>query len=391
MQVERITTWPELVAIEADWNALAGSTPFRTWDWLATWWKHYGDGRRDGRPRRELLHDRELYVLAVYDGTVANADRNARQLVGIAPWYIDRSALQGSVVRWLGDGEVCTDHGSLICRPHDDERVAAAIAEALADRFNDWDRLELGAVDAEDATVDHLLTALECRNCRASKETAGSCWVLDLPASWDDYLAGISKSHRKQLRRLERRVLESRRVVWHRVQNITELNAAWGVLVELHQRRRQSLGQPGCFAARAFHDFHREVAERLLGRGQLRMSWLELDGTPAAAEYHLADGATTYAYQGGVDPDRLDAEPGRLSMIPCLRQAIEERHQRLDFLRGDEPYKAHWRATPRAMWNYRVVPDRHVARLRDRVWSVADTLGDWARQGAQLVNSSGNK
>jgi CelD/BcsL family acetyltransferase involved in cellulose biosynthesis len=163
---------------------------------------------------------------------------------------------------------------------------------------------------------------------------------------------------------------------------------AWGVLVDLHQRRRQGLGEPGCFASQAFHDFHREVAERLLERGQLRMSWLELDGMPAAAEYHLADGAATYAYQGGVDPDRLDEEPGRLSMILCLRQAIEERHQRLDFLRGDEPYKAHWRATPRAMWNYRVVPDRRLARLRGRAWSVADTLGDWARQGAQLVNLS---
>ena len=58
MQVERITTWPELAAIEADWNALAGGMPFRSWDWLATWWKHYGDSRRDGRSRLERLHER---------------------------------------------------------------------------------------------------------------------------------------------------------------------------------------------------------------------------------------------------------------------------------------------------------------------------------------------
>ena len=40
-------------------------------------------------------------------------------------------------------------------------------------------------------------------------------------------------------------------------------------------------------------------------RGQLRLSWLDLDGSPIAAEYHFTDGATTFAYQGGVDPDRL--------------------------------------------------------------------------------------
>ena len=110
----------------------------------------------------------------------------------------------------------------------------------------------------------------------------------------------------------------------------------------------RSLGEPGCFASRVFHEFHHEVAGRLLERGQLRVSWMELDGSPAAAEYHVADTKATYAYQGGVDPDRLDEEPGRLSTILCLRAAIEEGHTQIDFLRGDEPYKAHWRATPRS-------------------------------------------
>ena len=117
----------------------------------------------------------------------------------------------------------------------------------------------------------------------------------------------------------------------------------------------------------------------MLARGGLRMSWLELDGTPAAAEYHLADSHATYAYQGGVDPDRLDEEPGRLSTIFCLRKAIDENHRQLDFLRGDEPYKAHWRATPRATYTFRVSPNRRLARLRSRVWEAADTLADWVR------------
>jgi len=115
------------------------------------------------------------------------------------------------------------------------------------------------------------------------------------------------------------------------------------------------------------------------------MSWLELDGVPAAAEYHMADGGATYAYQGGVDPDRLADEPGRLSTILCLRAAIEEGHQRVDFLRGDEPYKAHWRATPRATYDCRVIPNRRLARLRGRVWNMADALGDWVRLGAEKV------
>jgi CelD/BcsL family acetyltransferase involved in cellulose biosynthesis len=298
---------------------------------------------------------------------------------------LDRTRIKGNVIRWLGSGEVCTDHLSLICKPQRAAKVAVALADALTCQFDDWDRIDLGAVDDKDVAIEHLSAALEERDCLVSRQPADSCWVLDLPASWDEYLAGISKSHRKQLRQLERRVVESSRVQWRRVQSAVELEQAWPVLVDLHQRRRRSLGEPGCFASRVFHDFHREVAGRLLDRGQLRLSWMELDGVPAAAEYHVAEGTATYAYQGGVDPDRLEEEPGRLSTILCLRAAIDEGHKQIDFLRGDEPYKAHWRATPRATYDYRVIPNRRLARLRGRVWNVTDAIGDWVRMGAEKV------
>jgi CelD/BcsL family acetyltransferase involved in cellulose biosynthesis len=304
-------------------------------------------------------------------------------LIGIAPWYLDRTIVKGNVLRWLGSGEVCTDHLSLICRPEDREQVAAEVAEALTVQCDEWDRLDLNAVDADDYAILALVAHLEERECIVSRQAADSCWVLDLPASWDDYLAGISKSHRKQLRQSERRVIESGRVKWSTVSNAGEFDAAWPVLVDLHQRRRKSLGEPGCFASRPFYDFHHHVARKMLERGQLRMSWLSLDGTPAAAEYHFADSQATYAYQGGVDPTRLAEEPGRLSTILCLQRAIEERHKCFDFLRGNEPYKAHWRAEPRTTHDYRVVPNRRLARLRGRVLTLTGTVTDWVRASVQ--------
>jgi predicted N-acyltransferase len=382
MHVKQITTWNELASLEQEWNALAGGLPFRSWDWLATWWKHYG---RDSRQVEDVPgSNRQLYVLAVFTDSDESMGSGSR-LVGVAPWYLDRTRIKGNVLRFLGSGEVCTDHLSLICRPADADAVAGAIAETLTTNLDDWDSVDLGAVDSGDATTEGLLVNLEERDCLVSRQPADSCWIVELPATWDEYLAGISKSHRKQLRQLERRVLESERVGWHRAGSVTELAQAWPVLVDLHQRRRRSLGEPGCFASRVFHDFHHEVAERLLNRNQLRISWMELDGSPAAAEYHLAGNNATYAYQGGVDPDRLADEPGRLSTILCLRAAIEEGHRQLDFLRGDEPYKAHWRATPQATYDYRVIPNRRLARLRGRVLYVADAIGDWARIGTGKV------
>jgi CelD/BcsL family acetyltransferase involved in cellulose biosynthesis len=358
---------------------LADGLPLRSWDWLATWWKHYGAINLERQVSGTQRAERQLYV-AVCSISKSDTDANESKIIGIAPFYLDRTVIKGNVLRWLGSGEVCTDHLSLICRPEHRLQVAGAIAEALTTTCNDWDRLDLSNIDADDEAIQALTRCLAERDCLVSRHAADSCWSLDLPTSWDDYLGAISKSHRKQLRQLERRVLESDRARWHQVKSSEQLEAAWRNLVDLHQRRRRSLGEPGCFASRLFHDFHREVVSRLLATGQLRMSWLELDGTPAAAEYHIAGASTTYAYQGGVDPERLLEEPGRLSTILCLRAAIEEGHRHIDFLRGDEPYKAHWRAQPRATFDYRVVPNRRLARLRGRVLYATDMVSDWMRQ-----------
>jgi CelD/BcsL family acetyltransferase involved in cellulose biosynthesis len=211
-------------------------------------------------------------------------------------------------------------------------------------------------------------------------------WKVELPSTWEEYLSLQSKSHRKQLRRAERRLLEHGRACWHPVRDAEGFASGWETLVDLHQRRRRSLGEPGCFASRPFSAFQAEAARHLLHRGQLRLSWLSLDDHPIAAEYHLASSAATFAYQGGVDPERLGEEPGRLSHIACIRAAIDEGHTTFDFLRGDEPYKAHWRAEPHATFDYRIVPNRRLARLRGRAVQAAGNVACWLKPGSNAFS-----
>ncbi|MEX0612219.1 MAG: hypothetical protein WD229_08860, partial [Pirellulales bacterium] len=152
MTVQRITTWEELSTLEAEWNALTGDMPFLSWDWLATWWKHYGGVSHQGADQNgKQATNRQLYVLAVFDDAHCKGMGHKRPLVGVAPWFLDRTIIEGHVIRWLGSGEVCTDHLSLVCRPERCGEVAAAIADALSASCDDWDRLELEAVDANDA------------------------------------------------------------------------------------------------------------------------------------------------------------------------------------------------------------------------------------------------
>lgn len=361
LRTQLITTDPELAALESSWNDLSGGVPFRSWNWLATWWRHYG-----------VFGRRTLHVIAVSDDDV---------LIGVAPWYLEESIAKGNVIRALGDGQVCTDHVSLVCRPADAGRAATAVAECLAANQHQWDRMELTAVDAGDVPLGMLVRELESRDCLVAQQPAGNCWVLTLPASWDEFTRIISQSHRRQLRRCRETQIDSHRVRWHRVHAKDELEPAWNVLQDLHQRRRNGLGEPGCFASPTFCGFHREVVERLLAAGQLRMSWTELDGQPFTAEYHVAGPDTVYVYQSGMDTSRLHDSPGRLAYVLCIEQAITEGFRHFDFLRGDEPYKAHWRARPMPQWDYWVFPNRRTARLRGRLTGAGATLKAWLKQG----------
>jgi CelD/BcsL family acetyltransferase involved in cellulose biosynthesis len=119
----------------------------------------------------------------------------------------------------------------------------------------------------------------------------------------------------------------------------------------------------------------------MLAQDMLRLCWVELRGQPISVEFQLAGGGITYAYQAGLDPDALDEEPGRIINIATLKHALEEGQRAFDFLRGDEPYKAHWRAVPQASLDIRVIPRRTTAQLRHNLWLAGDTLKQWIKAG----------
>ncbi len=213
---------------------------------------------------------------------------------------------------------------------------------------------------------------MRTRRCRT--------WRLALPKTWEEFLGLVSKGHRKKLRRADRELFQTGRAVLRTVENCEQLDPAMDVLIDLHQKRRQMLGEPGCFASPRFTAFHREVARRLLLAGQLQLQLLELDGRTVAAEYQLASQGVTYVYQAGIDPQRLADEPGHLITAATVKRAIEQGGRAVDFLRGDEPYKAHFRALARPLLALRVVPNRTTSRLRNNLWLAGRSVKRWLNQ-----------
>lgn len=361
MRVRLLTKYADVVELADAWNHLARDVPFLRWEWLGTWWRHFGDGG-------------QLFVPAVFDDDGA--------LMGLAPWWLENHPGLGRVVRFLGSGDVCSDYLSLLTAEERERETADALAAWLYGEATDlrlWDLLDLDGAVANDPAVQRLGEQGAARGVTVHQRDGLNVWRIELPPDWEKYLQLLAKSHRKHVRRALDR-FEAARMVLHTVATPEELARGWEVFVDLHQRRRISLGEPGCFASQRFHDFLREAAERLLTAGLLRLHWLEHRDRPLAAEFVFQGGQVAYVYQSGVDPDRLEDEPGHTITSVVLKQSIEQGLVGFDFLRGDEPYKRKWRATPRPLAQWRIVPHRALPQIRHTAWLAGGVMKNWLRQ-----------
>jgi CelD/BcsL family acetyltransferase involved in cellulose biosynthesis len=379
MKIVRFHTFEELQPYCQAWDHLAASVPFRSWTWLSTWWKHYRDELDAWRASREL------FVLAVFDGEA---------LVGVAPWFIQSTAANGTRIRTLGSGEICSDYMTLLCRPGAEREVTEMIAEYLMDILSEacpehcrWNQLELFGVDRNDYPTTMLSESLHRRHCTIHRRSRVNCWRIDLPTDWEQYLAGLSSNFRQEARRLDRRYFGAGKAVLRNIEKSSDLSPRLDMLVDLHQRRWRAHGEPGCYASPRFAGFIREISPLLFERGEMQVQWLEIDGRPVAAEYELLGGGVVYIYQTGIDPEAKAHQPGKLANLAGIRRAIDGGRVAYDFLRGDEAYKAHLRATPRPNMEIRIIPNCPVARLRHHLWLTGTRVKRWLNKGRTLAGT----
>ena len=157
-----------------------------------------------------------------------------------------------------------------------------------------------------------------------------SAAVIDLPADPDDYLAGLGKKERHEVRRKGRRFeaeLGPGRVVG------ATGPAALAEFVRLH---RAAAGEKGSFMDDHMARFFAGVLES----GSARLDALELEGGRAVAmSVGFEDDDAYYLYNSAYDPGAASASPGIVLLHRLIEGAIGRGLARFDFLKGDETYK----------------------------------------------------
>lgn len=386
MHVIAYQSFDDMAIWAEQWRDLSRGVPFLGYEWCSNWWKVYGEGSG------HRTTPRDLYVVSVHDDDGG--------LIAVAPWFVEQSASQGRVMRFLGSGEVCSDYLSILCQPEREQDVARLLADYIChDRpsLNDWlegedvprwDLLQLEGVDAKDQVVNQFATAMKQRGKTVEQSIEHSCWRLPLRESWDAIVRCAPKSQRKHLRRANEKLKDTNLFRVCSVESPENFERGFEILTSLHQARWQERGLTGCFASEAFLNFHHDVAAELLEQGKLRLFWIEYQGQPIASEYQLLGDDVVYLYQGGLDPQFLALEPGRLAIVAGVHWAMKHGYQAIDFLRGDEPYKARWGARPRAAMEVRIVNDHTTAQLRHHAWLTQNRIRELVKTGLDYFKAN---
>lgn len=306
-------------------DAAPGATPFQTFEWQSTWWRHYG-GLRE--PRAVLFHE-------------------GNDLVGLMP--LVRSIGSWRTLRPMGIGP--SDYLHPLARESHEQAVAEGLAEVLATHAG-ADLIDLHQV----RETTWLATTLA-----GAPTTQATCLVLDLPETYEAYLATLGKSLRFDVRKLDKTMFTSGRASVDSFAD-GETDRGLDVLFDLHRQRWKKRHLPGAFLGRAV-GFHREWAALAAKRGWLWLSELRVDGRPIGAIYAMALGHTAYYYQAGFDPEMGSVSPGTLLVAHSIRRAIDEGKRHFDFMRGDEGYKRRWKPQ-RELRNLRFLRPRDSARGR---------------------------
>ena len=326
----------------------------RSPEWLLVWWQHY------------CAPNDELCVLLFHEQGGA--------LVGVAPLYIEIRGKRRTV-RLLGSGAASTNHTTWLAAAGRENLVSSAVAQFLLGLLPRWHSVQFDAVDVDDLAINATVRQLVGNGCLARSKPLDNCWKIALPATWEEYLMMLSKAERKRCRRLQHLFIESGRVRVHKVSSPADFQRGFAILLQLHSARWGEAGkQLGCFSDQRFREFHEKVALELLKTEQLLLVWLEFDGRPIAVEYQFIDKKTVYSYQAGMDLSVSEFSPGSLSILASIQLAIAQGCDYFDLSRGDQPYKAHWRATPTACHGVRIWADQVSGRMEHAIWGMCNLV-----------------
>lgn len=347
LSVRTYQTWEELEEFRESWNGLLtanpGSSVFQTPEWLNSWWQAFGRNRR-------FLG----LVFSDSDG----------KTVGIALLYEDRTRFLGAqltTLRLVGAGSGDSDALDFVTAPGYECHCAKAFTDWLAEK-KDWHVCQLETLPQNSLVAQSLLLRGEEPDWSIDS-TRTPNFIIDLPATWTQYVSSLEPQFRPLLTRYPKRLKSRFSVRYVRCEHVEDLQKQLRMLFDLHQMRWTGRGEAGAFASTERRDFYCRMACAFLKRGWLEFWLLELDGESVGAQFCFRYHDTVSLLQEGFHPKYAGEKIGYALKAHLLEEMIRTGAKSYDFLGGNDLYKAKFGARRASYLNVFITGHSRLGRL----------------------------
>jgi CelD/BcsL family acetyltransferase involved in cellulose biosynthesis len=327
IEVNVVTRLGELETLREEWDELwhrcDPRTPFQRPEWIIAWCRHFDC--------------RSIWTPVV---------RRDGRLIAIAPWLIyQRDARR--FIAFLAGG-VSDYHDVIVdpsCAPAAFEQLFLCLLHHRA-RWDvcDFEELAPWAMLRNQPAPHHF--------AEAWSEDA-PCPRLDVPGPTYALSAAVPKGQWGRFAKYRRRAERQGPLALERTSG-DGVAGAWGEVFQLHRARWERRGQDGALGDERLQAFH-AAAAAALAAVCVSVDRVTLAGRTIAGLYGFVIGRVKYCYLQGIDPAFASLSPGLLLVGLVIEAAQQYGLERIDFLRGDEPYKLAWGTTcainvRRRMW-----------------------------------------
>ena len=278
--------------------------------WQKIWWSEFGGNS-------------ELKLLVVRS--------DSGEINMIAPMMVD-----GTEISFLGSTDLVDYHDFLIR-----DRLSPGCIQTLVGAVDDMpeiDTILLQSLPDNSPTITQFREAAEQAGWTVEIEQEDVAPRIDLPATWDEYVSGLRKKDRHELRRKLRRLEAAGDVQQIELTTPVEIEAAMSEFMRLH---RMSTPDKNEFMTTEREQFFSKIAVELAKENSTRLCFLELNGEYVATSLSFVCGDVRYLYNSGYNPAESKLSVGLLNHALAIKSSIEKGHRVFDFMRGNEAYKYH--------------------------------------------------
>ncbi|MCX6816641.1 MAG: GNAT family N-acetyltransferase [Candidatus Beckwithbacteria bacterium] len=185
-----------------------------------------------------------------------------------------------------------------------------------------YKKIQLDYVREDSETYTHFAKSF----ARVTKQEVSP--YIELPSSWEEYLGGLERKYRKELKRKFKRLGETE------YQVVTEKNI--DEFVRLH---RLSDPAKNKFMSEPMAKFFKDVVEAKIPGWKVSLNFLKIEDKYAAGIMSFENQDEWWLYNSGYGPEFSFYSVGLLLKALSIKQAIEAGKKKYDFLRGSERYK----------------------------------------------------